>query len=291
MANAQYIIDVDQNNVNDVLQMSTRIPVLLDFWAEWCEPCKALSPVLEKLAHEYQGRFILAKVDTEANTLLCQQLGIRSIPALKLIVQGQLAGELDGAQPESVIRSLLETAVGSPENNADDDALDSDDFFGQIQRARNMGAYEQAIEALQAAIKEQPKEISYQILLAEVLMDCERVTDAEDVLDSIDDESAKKGALNRLFFIKELAGFESQESLQFRLANNADDLEAKYYLAIHCVLAGEFEAGMELFISIVQQDRNFKADGAKDMLLKVFDMVPGDPLVSTYRRKLFACLH
>jgi len=262
----------------------------LDFWASWCQPCKALTPVLEKLANEYQGRFILAKVDTDANPMLSQQLGVRSIPALKLVVKGQLAGELNGAQPESEIRRLLEPFVGeAPEAEPEEEG---DDFIAQVERARRMGAHDQALEALQAAIKEQPEALEYQVLLADVLMDVERLQDAQQVLDNIKDEKVKAAASGRLFFLNELQGFETAESLQYRIASDERDAEARYFMAANCVLAGEMEAAMELLLQVISLDRGFRDDGGRKALLKVFDMLgAADPRVAPYRRRLFTSLH
>lgn len=291
MNQASYIVDVDQNNVHEIIQLSLKVPVLLDFWATWCQPCKALAPVLEKLANEYQGRFVLAKVDTDANPTLSQQLGVRSIPALKLVVKGQLAGELNGAQPESEIRRLLEPFVGAaPEQQEPEE--EGDEFTIQIQRARAMGAFEQALQALQSAIKEQPKALEYQVLMADVLMDMDRLEDARQVLDNIQDEKIKATAVGRLFFLKELQGFETAESLQYRVASNDKDAEARYFMAANCVLAGEYDAAMELLLQVITLDRTFKEDGGRKALLKVFDMLGvSDPRVAPYRRRLFTSLH
>ena len=290
MSEANYIVEVTPQNINEVVQLSARMPVLLDFWAEWCEPCKALAPVLEKIAHEYAGQFILAKVDTDANQMLAQQLAVRSIPALKLIVQGQLAGELNGAQPESEIRNLLAPFLGDAMAEEPEDT-EATDLVAQIARARAMGAHDQAIDALQMAMKEQPTELKYQTLMAEVLMDVERLDDAQAVLDNISDEKIKAPGLARLFFLRELEGFESAESLQYRVAQDSKDMEARYYLGATCVLAGELDAAMELFLEVVQKDREFKEDGARLAILKVIELLDGDPAVARYRRRLFACLH
>ena len=292
MSQSPYIIEVDQHNIQDVIQHSLQVPVLLDFWASWCEPCKALAPVLSKLAEEYKGRFILAKVDTDANPMLSQQLGVRSIPSLKLVVKGQLAGELNGVQPEGEIRRLLEPFLGEAPEEQEEEEGDQDAFLAQIQRARAMGAYDQALEALQAAIQELPDRIDLQVLLADVLLDVERLEDAQQVLDNISDEKQKAQAEGRLYFLREIQGFESAESLQYRIATNDKDVEARYYLAVNCILAGEVEAAMELLLQVIQLDRGFKEDGGRVALLKLFDMLGAeDPRVATYRRRLFASLH
>lgn len=290
MNQSSFIVDVDQNNINEIIQYSLKVPVLLDFWASWCQPCKALAPVLEKLANEYQGGFILAKVDTDANPMLSQQLGVRSIPALKLVVKGQLAGELNGAQPESEIRRLLESVLGAAPEVAPEE--EGDDFIAQVERARRMGAHDQALEALQAAIKEQPQALEYQVLMADVLMDVERLQDAQLVLDNIQDDKVKAAASGRLFFLNELQGFETAESLQYRIASDERDVEARYFMAANCVLAGEMEAAMELLLQVISLDRGFRDDGGRKALLKVFDMLgAADPRVAPYRRRLFTSLH
>lgn len=291
MNQASYIVDVDQNNVHEIIQYSLKVPVLLDFWADWCQPCKALAPVLEKLANEFQGRFILAKVETDTNAALAQQLGVRSIPALKLVVKGQLAGELNGAQTEAEIRRLLESVLG-PAPEAEEVEEEGDAFTMQIQRARDMGAFEEALQALQAAVTEQPQSLEYQVLMADVLMDMDRVADASQVLDNIQDDKIKAAAVGRLFFLNELQGFETTESLQYRLANDEKDAEARYFMAANCVLAGEFEAAMELLLQVIALDRSFRDDGGRKALLKIFDMLGAtDPRVAPFRRRLFTSLH
>lgn len=285
------IVEVDQTNIQEVIQLSLSVPVLLDFWADWCQPCKALAPVLQKLADEFKGRFILAKVNTDANPMLSQQLGVRSIPALKLVVKGQLADELNGAQPESAIRRWLEPHLG-PAPVEEEPEEEGDVFVQQIQRARAMGAFEEALHALQSAVQEQPKVLEYQVLMADVLIDMERVDDARQVLANISDAKLKANAVGRLFFLEELAGFESAQSLQFRVANDDKDAEARYFLAATCVLANEYEAAMELLLQVIALDRSFRDDGGRKALLKVFDMLgANDPRVAPYRRRLFTSLH
>ena len=106
------VIDVDEAGFErDVLQRSTEVPVVIDFWAEWCEPCKQLSPVLERLAHEYNGRFVLAKIDVDANQMLMQQFGIQGIPAVFAVVAGQALPLFQGAAPEAQIRQTLDQLI------------------------------------------------------------------------------------------------------------------------------------------------------------------------------------
>ncbi|MFE7628366.1 tetratricopeptide repeat protein [Streptomyces sp. NPDC057509] len=106
------VIDVDEAGFeSDVLQRSAEVPVVIDFWAEWCEPCKQLGPLLERLAHEYNGRFLLAKVDVDANQMLMQQFGIQGIPAVFAVVAGQALPLFQGAAPEAQIRQTLDQLI------------------------------------------------------------------------------------------------------------------------------------------------------------------------------------
>lgn len=284
-----YIVEVNEANINDVLQQSMQTPVLLDFWASWCEPCKALAPILTKLADEYKGKFILAKIDSDASPAIAQQLGVRGLPTLKLVVQGQLVNELTGAQPETAIREMLEPHIGPSEGGEEDDA---DAFLQQVQRARQMGAHDQAIDALQAAIEEHPERWEYHSALVEVLIDVERIDDATQVANAIKDDKIKNGALVRLSFLEWLKDAPDPQAVQERLKEDPDDLEARYYYALHLIMAGHYEPGLDLLLDIMKADRSFKDDGAKDAMLKSFDLIgAGNPAVSKFRRKLFAQLH
>lgn len=284
--NAAYIVDVNETNINDVLQQSMQTPVLLDFWADWCEPCKTLAPVLNKIADEYQGKFILAKINADTSPAIAQQLGVRGLPTMKLVVQGQLVNELTGAQPEAAIRQMLEPHLGPAEDD------DTDPFLEQIKRARQMGAYDQAIDALQAAIQEQPERWEYHSTLVEVLIEAERLDDARQVADAIQDEKTKKAASVRLSMLEWLEGAPDPETVQARLKENPDDIEARYYFGLHLIMAGHYEEGLELLLDVMQADRSFKEDGAKEALLKAFDMIgSGSKAVSKIRRRMFALLH
>ena len=144
---ASHIVDISEQNIREqVLEASNTVPVLIDVWADWCEPCKALTPILEKLAQEYAGRFILAKLNADEQQGLAAQLGIRSLPTLKLIVQGQIVGELTGLQPEGEIRKMLDQHIPkSPQEEIDE-------LLEKIEQLRSLGELEKAKNLLQHAI-------------------------------------------------------------------------------------------------------------------------------------------
>lgn len=280
------IIDVNESNINDVLQKSVDTPVLLDFWADWCEPCKALAPILEKVVADYDGALILAKINADQCQGITQQLGVRGLPTLKLVVKGQLVDELTGQQPEAAIRAMLEPHLG-PVPGAEGD----DPFLQQIQRARAMGAWDEAIAALRSAIQEQPEHWAYHGELVQVLIDAEQLDEARAVADQIQDEALQKQAHCRLEWVDMLAEAPDLDTLQARLQSDSNDLEARYYYGLHLILAGHAEQGLDLLLGVMRADRTFREDGARTALLKAFDLLGADPAVTHYRRQMFALLH
>ena len=282
-----YIIDVDQTNINDVLQKSMQTPVLLNFYSTMSEPSNVLAPILVTIADDYQGKFILARVDSDALPEIAQQLGVRAIPALKLVVKGQLAGELEGAQPDAGVRQLLEPHIGVADESGQEDP-----FIGQIQRAVSMGALDEAIASLESAITEQPTVMAYQALYADVLMDAKRIDDAEAVIKNMGNDALVPKAKARLFFVRLLEGVESADHYQAKIQADGGGSESRYYLGAYLVISGQEETALNLLLSVMMNDREYKEDGARLALLSAFDFMGKDnPLTSKYRRKLFALLH
>lgn len=291
MSDSPYIVDITQANVQSVLQKSMQVPVLLDFWAAWCQPCKQLTPVLTKLANEYKGRFILAKVDTDAHPGLAQQLGVRSLPTLKLVFHGQLAGELTGLQPEAEVRRLLDAVLGPSQPEPEEDEND-DPWMAQVEAARRVEAFDDALAILQQAISEQPAKLEYQVTLAEVLMDMGQLDEAQAALDNLKDDAIKAKAKARLFLIRELYAGPAPEELQATLARHPDNVEAIYFMALHMLMGGEVEQGLDLLLQVVRRDRALRDDGARKSFITALELLGSDnPLVSPYRRRLFALMH
>ncbi len=282
-----YIIDVDQTNINDVLQKSMQTPVLLNFYSSMSEPSNTLAPILVTIADDYQGKFILARVDSDAMPEIAQQLGVRAIPALKLVVKGQLAGELEGAQQDAEVRQLLEPHIGVADISGHEDP-----FVGQIQRAVSMGALDEAIASLESAITEQPTVMAYQALYADVLMDAKRIEDAEAVIKNMGDDALVPKAKGRLFFVRLLEGAEPAQHYQAQIQADGGGSESRYFLGAHLMISGQEETGLNLLLSVMMNDRAYEEDGARLALLSAFDfMGTENPLTSKFRRKLFALLH
>ncbi|MDI5919624.1 tetratricopeptide repeat protein [Halomonas sp. LR5S13] len=281
---AEMIIDVDAGNIQQLLETSMQVPVLLDCWAPWCEPCKNLMPILEKLAREYQGAFILAKLNIDENQEIAGQLGVRSVPDVKLISQGGLVDHFQGALPEKQVREWLgryfpapEEAPQSPEDQAAE-ALAA----GDAATARSI--YEELVQ-------QYPQHLPYQVELARALVADGQAEQARTLLDNLPpeerDAAPARGVRASIEFGEQAPSAEELAALEGR-----DDSEAHYKRALRQVADGQYEAGLDALLALMKRDRAYGDDAARRTLLQVFDALGADhPLTVAYRRKLFALLY
>ncbi|WP_251977464.1 tetratricopeptide repeat protein [Salinicola avicenniae] len=281
----QVIVDVTLENFQQVvLEGSMQRPVVLQSWASWCEPCKNLKPVLEKLAKEYGGAFVLARLDIEAYPQIASQLGIRSVPDVKLIAQGQLYDQFQGALPESQVREWLGKYLEAPEG-----ASQSPEEMAEAALADGDTATAQAI--YQELIQQYPEHYDYQIDLAGVLVAADQVDDAKQLLDSLPPEHREapkaRGVRARIAF-----GEEAPTQAEIDALGERNDSEANFQRAMRQIADGRYEDGLEALLALLKTDRAYGDDAARKTLLRVFDALGADhPLTVTYRRRLFALLY
>ncbi len=284
-AAVSHVFDVTQQGFEaEVLQASMSTPVLVDFWAEWCEPCKTLGPMLEKLAAEYNGAFRLGKVDVEAQQELAGMFGIRSIPTVMLVKDGQVLDGFAGALPESQLREFLSRHVQPLEAAPQPDAVDE----------AALETPEQAIDRLQQAIAAEPDKAELKLELALALMRGGQADAAEAELTALPANLAIDARAQRLRSQLDLAraleGAPSLAELRQRIAVNASDWAAHDLLGVRLLLEDEPAAGLDEFLLILKGDREWNDNQAKKRLLAAFATLDDAELVGSYRRKMASLL-
>jgi putative thioredoxin len=286
MADSPYIFEIDEGNYAQiVLQGSHQVPVLVDFWASWCQPCKVLMPVLAKLVGEYQGRFILAKINTEEQQAIAAQFGIRSIPTVKLFRNGAPIDEFMGALPEPEIRAFLDKHLPRA----------SDGTVAQAEQLLLGGDAVAALALLKQARDSDPGNPRVVTAIAQVQASAGDLDAAEQTLDELPVEEQEKPEIRQLrgqlFFdrIAQRAG--DPAALDQRLASAPDDSEARYQLAAHQIMTNDVGKALDNLLLVMQKDRKYGDDAARLALLRAFDMLGDDPAVTRYRARMFNLLH
>ena len=264
-----------------VLDESRTRPVVVDFWAPWCGPCKSLKPILEKLAAEYGGKFRLAKVNADDNQALSQQYGVRGIPAVKAFVNGEMVDEFSGALPEAEVRAFLDRLIPGP----------ADELRAQAAAARAAGDPGAALQLLADASRLNPDDVGIRLDAAEIMLDLREAEEAQRLIGSVaDDADPRVPHLKaRLQFLG--AAGADEMALQARIVADANDLDARLALAKLAIAGQRYEDGMEQLLEIVRRDRGFQDDIGRTTLLTVFDLLGGGELVSRYRRLLASVLN
>ena len=285
MADSPYIIDVTRENYAEVMKASFEVPVLIDFWASWCQPCLALMPVLAKLADEYQGKFLLGKLNTEQEQEIAAQFGIRSIPNVKLFRNGQPVDEFMGALPERSVREFLDRHV----------ARESDITVQQAREKLDGGDPDAAIALLKQAHEADPENLRVVLALAGTQAAAGDIAAAEATLDGLPaNEQVKPEVValrNQLYFEGRVAGAPAAADLEARLAADPDDHEARFLLALHKAVKQDYDSAMELLLELMRKDRSFGDDAGRNTLLKVFELLGDDPRVGPFRRRMASLLY
>jgi len=297
MADSPFIVQLSEENFMEVVvEGSDNTPVLVDFWADWCGPCKSLMPILEKLAIEYNGAFVLAKLDTEAHPGIAQQLGIRSLPTVKLFKDRQLVNEFMGALPESEVRTFLDTHIGpalaaeTPEEEAAPESV--------VDIAMTLFSQGQGVEArqmLQSAQADDPENVEILLSLGQICVSTGDLETADSCLKALPESDSDSTAGRRLAGTLELArenvSDTSAQELRAQLDADPKSSDIRYKLAISEALAGNLQTGMDHLLKLVQTDASYNDGAPREKLLTLFNVLGDDPLVGQYRRKLFAALH
>jgi len=279
-----WTIEAGEDNFEaDVLERSHEVPVLVDFWAPWCGPCRVLGPVLEKLADEYSGKFVLAKINVDESPSLAGAFGVQGIPAVKLIKDGEIAGEFTGALPEPAVREMLSRYLPSEYDERADEAADLEE---QGKPAEAQAIYQSILDA-------EPTHAKSLLGLGRVLMNAGDRDGALETLERISPAAEERKIADRLIARLQLQGDRSADeaTLRQKLAAQPDSLEARFELAQALAANEKFEEALSEFLDIVKSDREFRDDGARKAMVQIFDVLPpDDPLIDKYRSELATVL-
>jgi putative thioredoxin len=287
MADSPNLVVLTAENFHSVvIEGSRRKPVLVDFWAEWCAPCRTLMPILAKLADEYSGRLTVAKLDTEREQDVAAQLGIRSLPTVQLVKDGQVIDQFMGALPEAQVREFLERHL----------PRESDALLTRVRALLDADQIAEARALLDQAQAMDPENARLVPARASVQAAAGDFEGAEETLArvpiGIADDPEVLALRGRLHFARLAAGAPTAEALSSRLETNPGDGEARYLLATRYAAKGHFGDALEQLLSLVRTDRAYGDDAARKAMVMIFDLLGGEgDLVARYRAKMLSALY
>ena len=270
---------------DEVVRKSLEVPVLVDFWATWCAPCKTLGPLLDKLAAEYHGAFVVAQVDVDKEQELAAAFQIRSVPTMVVFKDGQVLGAIPGALPEGQLREMLaQVGVQPAEPPAEELAPEATapvDPHAEVLRLRKV-------------IEAEPDKAELRLDLALALLQIGATGEAEQLLDTLpanlatDDRSVKARA--RLGFAALLRDAPPVEVLEAAIAADPADLRARHLLGVRQLVSGDAEAGLAQFMEMLRRNRAYEDGLARRSLIDAFRILDDEELVTRYRRQMSALL-
>lgn len=276
------VIDVSELTFEtDVIERSREVPVVVDFWAEWCAPCRMLGPILERLASGANGDWVLAKVDVDSNPRLAARYGVQGIPAVKAFIDGQVADEFVGAQPEPMVRQFIQGLVPSKR----------DKRVKEAEAAEKAGGLEKAESIYRQILDDEPHHAKALLGLGRVLFGQGRLDEAVEVLERVPLHESVRGEAEKLLaqieFRREADACGGLDACRKKLAADPSNVAARYGVAMVLAADGHYGDALRHLLAIVKQNRTFRDDAARRAMLSIFAILGDESrLAQEYRSKL-----
>lgn len=284
---SKFVVDLKQEEFeSEVVKKSHTTPILVDFWAPWCTPCQSLSPLLEKLAEEYAGAFLLTKINTDENPDLSLTFQVRSIPQVILFQNGKAVDQFMGVIPEPEIRRFLKPYCSN----------ETDKLFTDSQVKLKAGKKEEARGLLEQVINREPLHSAARLALAKLLIREQQLDQAQSHLQEIAFLADERESADRLQQViglhencKEAGGL---SSVSITLENNSQDLSARITLASCLVASGQYRKALEEFLAVIVSDKHYRKDSARKAMLAIFSLIgERSDLAEEFRKRLARALY
>ena len=285
-----YVIDINEDQfLNEVIEKSKTIPVIVDFWAPWCGPCKQLTPTLEKVVNKKNGKIILVKINVDENQGIAAQLNIQSIPTVYGFVDGKPIDAFQGAQPESKIEIMVDKMIDATPGNETPKLINEANQLFQEQK------FDESLTVYEKLVGIDPGNPKIIVGLLRCLLQLKRFQDAQEMFESFDDDILKNDEITKIKKLLDNSNKESSESSNEKLLEkvnmNPQDKDLRYELAESYLSSNETKKGFDELLKIFEQDPKWNDGAAKKKLLEFFDLLGfNDPNVIEARKKLSSML-